>query len=172
MLVTLFGNVTARASEPVADRTLFCIPPGDFPMQDPPGKVLAVLLNTHKGKEAGEFARGEGLQPGAIFKSTRARLASSHDTLFIVLLYPGYPNSNKTVFWVVRQSKLGATILLSATANCLEIRRTKAHSYNEIVTSSIGNGLTTGVQATTWRYDGRSYRLIRRKSSPPPPNPY
>lgn len=172
MLLAPFGNAIANASETAPERTLFCNNAGAFPMQDPPEKVLTVLLNTRKGKEAGEFARGEGLQPGAIFKSTTVHLASSQDTFFVVLVHPNYPNSDKTVFWVVQQSKLGATILLSATANCLEVGRTRTHGYYDIVTSSRGNGLTVGVEATTWQYDGKSYKPIRRKSSPPLPPPW
>ena len=130
-----------------------------------PKVVLTSVMNTKEGREAREDARKKGreLDPEKILMGAKVHLTDSPEVFFFVM--GSYPMSgaDNTWFWIVRQSGKSATILLWAGGNCLDVESTRTLGYRDIVTTWSSASTT---ETNTYRYNGKSYKLRRRKSGP------
>lgn len=164
--VTIAGHLVAQRTD--QEQTSFCpdSPSDDLRKPTPlPTVVVTALMETKEGREARRLARNEGkrLNPSHLFRGMKVRLSDSPDVFFLVIGDSPMSGADNTWFWVVRQSDRGASILLWAGANCLNIKKSSTHGFRDIETEWSSASQTI---AETYVYDGKAYRLQQRKSQP------
>ena len=141
--------------------------PGVFPLKADslPKAVVDAVMNTSEGKQArGDAdARGAKLHPEEILRATRIRLSLEDANLFLVM-GSSYPlgAADGSWFWVVREDRTKASVLLWMTGNCVEPKPASSRGYHdiEILWTSAGSKRTD-----TYRYNGKAYQLVHSRLS-------
>jgi hypothetical protein len=130
-----------------------------------PSEVVSALMYTAEANAARESAenKGRNLNPATLFKGTTVHLAKSVDVFYLVMGSFPMSGADNTWFWIVRSSGNGATILLWAGANCVDISRKGTLGYKDIVTTWSS---ARYAKTTIYKYSGRSYKVWRTKSRP------
>lgn len=161
-----FGQKAKHAS---VKQTSFCedAPDDDSRLKPTilPRSVVAELMNTEQGKDANELAENEGthLDPAKVLRGTKIHLSDSGGPFYLVMGSHPMSGADNTWFWLVRDDSKRANVLLFAGGNCLDIGTKSTLGYRNITTfwSSPSETITT-----TYVYDGRRYRLLRKRSRP------
>ncbi len=164
----VMGSLTAQ-QKTSQEQTTFCDDdaPADVRLRPVPlpKAVLRALLNTKEARETRESAesRGEPADIAKLFRGTKVDLADLPDSFFLVIGKSPMSGADNTWFWLVRQSGQQASILLWEGANCLTIEQTRTFGFRDIT----ANWASAGTTATTkYVYNGRHYKLKKRKESP------
>ena len=169
-LCVLFGSIATGAEQGGQDRdAILCAGMTDdyyARLPNLPKNVIAAILMTAKGKKVGQLAAEWKVKPDDLFRGEPVRISDSPATFFIVMVYPGsVPNE----FWLVRQSREHARILLRMNTGCMQVAQTSSHGYRDITAIYYPPAGFKPGRTETYRYDGSRYRLNRRRTLPEVP---
>lgn len=134
-----------------------------------PKSVIERMLLTAQGRALRARAADWKVEPEDLFRGEPVQLLQSPDRFFVVMPYPVH---DPTDFWLVQESHEHAKILLRVNAGCVQVGPTNRRGQRDIITTYYPPRGTFGPGRTeTYRYDGKAYKLFRRKTIPEsPPN--
>jgi hypothetical protein len=128
-----------------------------------PNPVVQAIMATESGREASAFAEQSGtrLATSRLFRGWKVNISASKDNFYIVI--GSYPMSgaDNDWFWVVRQSKGKATVLLWAGANCLDVMKGVTRGFKNIEAAWSSPSST---RINRYVFDGRRYKLQSSRS--------
>jgi hypothetical protein len=165
--VAFFARQATAAAPLVQQQTSFCEDgaPDDLRKPTPlPSAIVATLMNRPEAKDVRKAQiDGKTVNPSTLFKGAKVRLTDSGDLFFLVVGRSPMSGADSTWFWIVRQSRKRAAVLLFAGANCVDISQKRTHGYRDIETTWSSASET---RTETYRYNGQSYTLQQAKLRP------
>ncbi len=152
----------------ISEQVSFCEDGPDETILKPiplPSGVVTAVVNSRGANMAREWAeeKGRSFDPATLLKGTEIHLTSSTDRFYLLVATFPMSAADAAWFWIVRLSGNKASILLWVSANCVEISRRYAAGYRDIVTRWASANHS---ETMTYRYDGKIYKLWRRRSRP------
>jgi len=135
-----------------------------------PKAVVDAVMNTTEGKQARGDAneKGNELHPEEALRATRIRLSMDNAAVFLVIGSSSpLAAADASWFWVVRQDRTKASVLLWMAGNCVELKASSIRGYRdiEVLWASAGSERTS-----TYRYDGKAYQLVHSRIKDRGPN--
>ena len=129
-----------------------------------PKNVTARMLRTATGHKISALAAEWKVEPESLLRGKQVRVSASSGVVFVVTRFPG---NNPTDFWLVQQSSQRAKILLRVSATCVQVATGSSRGFRDITATYVPYQFTyEPLRTETYRYDGKTYKLTRRRTVP------
>ncbi len=120
-----------------------------------PGDVMAILA---KQEVVEKQLENEGLKPEKLptywFSASAVHLSHAKEPDLVVAANPPVSGANTTMFWIFRTTGHGHTLVLTAMAHDLVIKKTIWNGLREIQTSSV---TMMRFSTVSYRFNGKNY---------------